>query len=500
MQVSLVGLIVCAGVLLTGYFCRAPLITGLVVSLAFGSTAFMTLTSLGGSSPLIYTFFAALLVTAVAARRRIWQDLGDVFGKIRPVWVLVSLMIYVAIGSWLFPRLFAGQTGTFVQSKTRQGVIEASLSPVSANISQTGYFILGGLTAIAICVLLLHKDRIGQVRRGFFLWCILHAGMGLIDLMGKLAGTGDLLLVIRTANYAMLTEQVQAGFFRIAGAYSEASAFGGVSLACLSFCYVYWRKTGSRLARWLSVLLLVLLLLSTSSTAYVSLAVLSLPVAFSVARSFLSGRVTVDEILMVVLLATGVCTVLAVSLYDEGILDPITQLIDSTVINKGSSASGQERAYWNTKSLQSFVDTSGLGIGFGSSRASSWPIAVVSQLGLVGSLMMTTLLVVVIRGLGRLKRYVDPETDAVVSSVRACALAGIVAGSISGGSADPGMVFFIALAVIAASRVRARRNRQALALRLSRHQSRNLSHDPAIPERAARLFGPAVGQNRFRPT
>jgi hypothetical protein len=426
MQVSFVGLTVCAGVLLAGYLCRSPLIIGLLASLAFGSTAWMTLSSLGGSSPLIYTFFAVLLVTAVAAKRKIWQDLGGVFGKIRPVWVLVSLMLYAAVGSWLFPRLFAGQTSVFVQSKTRSSVVEASLGPVSANISQTGYLVLGGLTAIALCVLLLHKDRIGEIRRGFFLWCFLHAGMGLLDLLSKLAGVGDVLRIIRTASYAMLTEAMQSGFWRIAGAHSEASAFGSVSLACLSFCYVYWRRTKSRIAQWLTVVLLVLLLLSTSSTAYVGLALLGLPVAFSVGRSVLSGRVDADELLMVALLSAGVLTVLAIGLYDEGILDPFVELIDTMVINKGSSGSGQERAYWNTKSLQSFFDTSGLGIGFGSSRASSWPIAVISQLGFVGSLMMAMLVAVVARGLGRLSPYVDAETDAVVSAVRPSALAGNV--------------------------------------------------------------------------
>ncbi|MER8752179.1 hypothetical protein NKH57_23415 [Mesorhizobium sp. M1050] len=480
MQVSPVGLIVCAGVLLTAIYCRAPLIIGLLASLAFGSTALMTLSSLGGSSPLIYTFFGFLLLAGVAARRRIWQDLGDAFGKIRPIWVLVGLMFYAVAGAWLFPRLFAGQTSAFVQSKTRHGVvIEASLEPVSSNISQTGYFILGGLTVIALCILLLNKDRMDEVRRGFFIWCILHVAMGLLDFVGKLAGAGDLLLVIRTANYAMLTEQVQAGFFRIAGAYSEASAFGGVSLACLSFCYVYWRKTGSRLARWLSAVLLVLLLLCTSSTAYVGLAVFSVPVAFSLARSFLAGRITTDEILIVGLLSAGVCAVMAIILYNERLLDPVIELIDSTIINKGSTDSGHERAYWNIKSLQSFADTSGLGIGFGSSRASSWPIAVVSQLGLAGSLMMAALLVVLIRGLGELRSYVDRETDAVVSSVRACALAAIVAASISSGTADPGIVFFIALAVIAATRVRARRNRHALARQLPGQQESSID-DPAV--------------------
>ncbi|WP_224517760.1 GNVR domain-containing protein [Mesorhizobium sp. CA8] len=486
MELSPVGFIVCAAVLLTAIYYRAPLIIGLIASLAFGSTALMTLSSLGGSSPLVYTFFGGLMVTGVAARRRLWQDLGDVFGKIRAIWVLSGLMFYAVAGAWLFPRLFAGQTSAFVQSKTRHGVvIEASLEPVSSNISQTGYFILGGLVVIALCILLLNKNRMDEIRRGFFIWCVLHVAMGMLDVAGKLAGTGDLLQVIRSASYAMLTDQVQAGFFRIAGAYSEASAFGGVSLACLSFCYVYWRKTGSRLARWLSGLLLVLLLLCTSSTAYVGLAVLSVPVAFSLARSFLAGRVTADEILIVTLLTAGVCAVMAIILYNERILDPVIELIDSTVINKGSTDSGHERAYWNIKSLQSFADTSGLGVGFGSSRASSWPIAVVSQLGLVGSLMMATLLAVVIRGLGGLRSHVDGETEAVVSSVQACALAAMVAASISSGTADPGIVFFIALAVVAATRVRARRNRQAFARQSHGYQnSPELIDDSAASRRA----------------
>src|SRR5688572_15387436 len=110
MQVSVVGLLVCAAILAVAYYCRGSLIIGLMASLAFGSTALMTLTSLGGSSPLIYTFFAATLVTAVAVRRRIWRDIGAVFGSIRPIWVLGGVMLYAVVGAWLFPRLFAGQT------------------------------------------------------------------------------------------------------------------------------------------------------------------------------------------------------------------------------------------------------------------------------------------------------------------------------------------------------------------------------------------------------
>jgi hypothetical protein len=256
---------------------------------------------------------------------------------------------------------------------------------------------------------------------------------------------------------------MEAGFWRIAGAYSEASAFGAVSLACLAFTYTYWRRTGWGPAKWLSVLLFGLVLLSTSSTAYVGLAVISIPVGLSLSSSFLSGRLGSNDIVIVAAVLVGLLAGLGLSLHDQGFFEPVERLVDRTIVNKTESGSGQERAYWNRKSLQAFPDTAGVGIGMGSSRASSWPIAVLSQLGLVGTLLMAILVVVVARGMGDLGKWADSETNAVVASVRASALAGIVAASLSGGSADPGIVFFIALAVISVSRVKARANRRAQA-------------------------------------
>lgn len=459
MQPSLVGLLVCGGILIVGYYARNLLIGSLVASLAFGATAFATLTFLGGSSPMICTLFAAVFVAAVAARRGIWRELGNVFGSMRPLWVLCCLMLYVVLGALLFPRLFAGHTSVFVQSTSRLAVIETALGPVSGNISQTAYFLLGGFAAVALSVVLLKSQSLEQVRRGFFLWCSLHVGMGLLDFFGKLSGAGDLLSPIRTANYAMLTNSSEGGFARIAGAYSEASAFGSVSLACLAFTYTYWRKTGSSLAQWLSAILLALIILSTSSTAYVGLTVLAIPVAIALTLALISGRLGSDDLLILGILATLVFVALAINLFDPSFFDPFINLIEATIINKGNSASGVERAYWNTKSLQAFTDTSGLGVGIGSSRASSWMIAVLSQLGFIGTLMMAMLVAVVARGTGSLRIWVAPETDAVVSSVRTCALAGLIAGSLVSGTADPGMLFFIALAVVSVSRVQARRNK-----------------------------------------
>src|SRR5690606_14613311 len=198
-----------------------------------------------------------------------------------------------------------------------------------------------------------------QVRRGFVLWCILHVAMGAIDLVGKNIGAGDLLLPIKTASYAMITGAVEAGFSRITGAFSEASSFGGVSVACLAFAYTYWRRTGSRRAQGLAAFLLFLTILSTSSTAYVALAILCVPVGLSIAASVFRGRIQGDEILIAALMVVAAVAIMGIGLFNADMLEPFVRLVESTVIDKAGSPSGQERAYWNLKSLQAFFDTSG---------------------------------------------------------------------------------------------------------------------------------------------
>ncbi len=463
MSASINGAVVFLGLLLLARFLKAPLIIGLLGSLAFGSTAIVTIASLGGASPLIYTCFGALLLVSVAARKQIWRDLGMVFARIPAAWLVCALGLYATASAIIFPRLFAGQTSAFVPSRMRGGVVlEVPLEPVSANISQTGYLLLSILIFIAFCIMLARSDNLAIVRRGFFTWCILNAAMGAMDIAGKLVGLGDILEPIRTANYSMLTDVEQAGFSRIAGAYAEASAFGAATLACLAFTLTYWRKTQSRFAFLLSAVLLVLLVLSTSSTAYAGALILSVPVAASVARSLLAGQLKRTDLQLMALTALGIVALLSIYLFDPRAFDPFVDLIQTALIDKPLSASGQERAYWNYKSFQSLFDTDGLGVGMGSSRPSSWAIAVLSQLGVIGTMMFASLLLIMTNGLGAAATKARLDERALTSSVRACALAGIVSASLAGGSADPGVIFFVSLAVIVTCRERALRGRDPL--------------------------------------
>jgi hypothetical protein len=454
MQLSLNGALVCAGLVLLGFFLRAPLIVPLFASLAFGATAIVNLPSLGGSSPLIYTLFVLLVILSVAVRRGIWADLGLVFARHQTAFIICALVAYACFGAFVFPRLFAGETSALVVVRSRGAgrVVEAPLGPTGGNITQTAYFVLSAVVYFAIRILLLQRENLQKVHSAFVAWASVHAALGIVDLAGKVGGVGDVLAPIRTASYSMLTEAEQGGFWRIAGGYSEASAFGGVTLACLAFTFAEWKASRSRSMLGLATTLFLLLLLSTSSTAYVALAVVMGVVSLSMGRSFLAGRLVTSDILLAAAGLIGVVAVLALYLYDSRMFDPIVKLFDVTILNKASSESGVERAYWNSVSLQSAVDTYFLGIGMGSSRASSWIVAVISQLGLVGVLAMAALVFVLSRGVGCPIRIADRKVFALHQGARAAALCGLVTGSLASGSADPGIMFFIALAVVSACR------------------------------------------------
>jgi hypothetical protein len=106
--------------------------------------------------------------------------------------------------------------------------------------------------------------------------------------------------------------------------------------------------------------------------------------------------------------------------------------------------------------MDAFMATSGIGIGLGSARASSWLVAVLSQLGVIGFSLIGVLTVFIVYGMRGVERNEDTmELITIANSVRASALASLAAFSLVGGNADPGVIFVIAVAVIAACRLAA---------------------------------------------
>lgn len=453
MQVSVASFVVLFGLLMLGRSLGSALIVGLVASCAFGSTAIATVTALGGSSPLLYNVFGAAIIISAIASRTAARDLAAVFNRTWVPWVVTGLILYACGSAVIMPRLFSDQTSTFSVSSTT-GFVEVALSPTSGNLLQTSYLVLFALTFVALSMLSTRTDATRAMCRGFFAWAAIVAAGGILDVGAKSAGLGDVLEIVRTANYAFLTNAEESGFSRINGTFSEASAFAGTALGALAFTYTYWRGCRSPGALILTVCLLLLLVFSTSSTAYIGLLILMVPFCLGTAWSLARGRDSWNTGVTLWLLVLLVSLALILLVARPEYLDSADRLIRSTLIDKANSESAVERSYMNQISVQNVLDTWGLGVGYGSSRSSSWFLAVLSQLGVIGSVLQLLLLAPFMRGMKNSARWGEapPNVAVLHDSLQACALALFVGQTISGTNANPGILFFTALAGVGACR------------------------------------------------
>jgi hypothetical protein len=62
----------------------------------------------------------------------------------------------------------------------------------------------------------------------------------------------------------------------------------------------------------------------------------------------------------------------------------LAKVFDAAVVRKASTSSFEERLYWNTVSLEGLRATGGFGLGVGSTRASSWFVALACGTGVIG--------------------------------------------------------------------------------------------------------------------
>lgn len=451
MEISIIGLLVCGLLLLVGRWFGSPVTIGLFASLSFGGTAFATLHAIGGSSPLIYTLFVMLFLALITLRRNFLRDLGAVFNENWVAWCMLILMVYVVAGAIILPRLFTNEMTVFIP--INGNIVERPLAPVSGNITQGAYFVLHGMIFFGFSILCAQRKNMRLLAAGFFMLAYVQATLGLFDIGGKILGISDILAPVRTASYVLHTKTEVAGFWRIAGGYAEASAFGATTLSIFAFMYAYWRQTGQYAAFFGAAILLMLLLLSTSTTAYVGLFLVSVPAALSLLISLVAGRTNTRDLVILVVGIVAVAIIMAMLLRNPNFFDPAVRLFETMVLEKPESASAWERFMWNAKALENAVASGGLGIGIGSSRSSSWLMSTVSQLGVIGSILMGALVYTVLLGLSGYKRsHADSELVALIAALRAYVFAMLVAASLGGSGAVPRVTFFIALAAVCVSR------------------------------------------------
>ena len=446
--------------LLIGRLVGDALLGGVFAAQAAGAVAVIGLPMLGGATPTLGATIAALLAARLVLDARGRDGAVALLRDSALAKLALAAFVWAAASAWLGPRLFAGETIALVPVDGR--IVERPLAPTSGNLTQTLYLLLSLSLFFVVAPIARRPGGARLLLRAGLAGCAANVALGLIDALGKASGAGDLLEPFRTAAYALLTNVQEGGFFRIVGGFSEASSFAGFSLAGLAFAYGCWRVSGARFAHALWLVQFGLLALSTSSTAYAGLAVLLATEAARLTLAGLRGRATRVDFAVSLGAWAGAVAALAIGIWASDWAQPYLDLLDKMLLDKATSESGLERMRWNQLSLDSFFATSGLGLGMGSSRASSWAAATLSQLGVVGFAMQTAL---------ALAPFVTPlppgagpdvaARRALHAGARAGAFGWLLALMISAGSADPGLPFYAFLGAVVGLSLHAPARRQA---------------------------------------
>jgi hypothetical protein len=353
-------------------------------------------------------------------------------------WLLVT-MVYGTITAYLMPRLFSGQTFAYA---VRPGLYSyaAPLEPTMSNLTQSIYFIGNFLCFFVLCGFASSHSGQKSLARAALACVILNLVFVVLDLATYSTNTSELLSFIRNSTYSTLSDSEMAGYKRIVGSFVEASSFGYWTLGYFAFTLSLW-LTGiaTSLTLSLSCLSFVALLFSTSTTAYVGLAAF-LFVQYVVTLTKLLFRSVGSQMMTFIVVAPFILSAVVVLIC---LSDPtsayVGDLLDTMVLNKMSTSSGVERSNWNSQAIQNFLDTFGFGVGNGSARASSFPIAVIASLGVIGSITYGLFLVTL---WFNQNSRADTTLVAVQTAARSACLAWLIAATASAGFIDLGLPFF----------------------------------------------------------
>lgn len=424
------------------------LISAQVVLCLFGATAAVSLPALGGASVTVPWFFSAFLIARAWLERPPSQPW---FHLSRPsLWILLTACWGLLV-TYFVPRWFAGsiEVLTVDRNSPVQELELMPLRPVSGHITQSVYALGGALAFVALrASIQRYPTGMARFRDAVLLLASLDCVSALLHLGEYYAGLPALLPYVRTGAYRVFSNYESAGLVRIQGTFTETAAFAAFTLPLFAFVAELWvRGERRRYSGAVAAGTLLFLLLSTSATAYAGLAGY---------LAFLSGvrlwkamfGQPIPRVTFLAAVALFLVSVAGIAYAFE--LRPaqaVGRFIEFTIFKKMDSPSGVERTIWNAHAWGTFLDSYGLGVGLGSSRASSFVLVLLSNLGFIGTFLFGGFVFEVLRSRS------STQSSPTVQAARQAVIASLIAAAISGAVYDLGLCFYAFCAAASCSGV-----------------------------------------------
>jgi hypothetical protein len=440
-----IGYIVILLGLLASYYSSRMAVATLCLAMLFGAAAAFQLPSLGGNSIQPSHLMLFFVLISVCLRPRVLDAaLKSIAYPSTGFW-FAAYIIFSIISAFFLPRIFAGATLVYSSARdasSTMSTVASPLQPGSSNFTLSVYM-FGDLICFAIVAGLARLGQARFVAQALIATAAACFGFAIIDIVGFFTNQSQLLDIIRNANYTMHTGETIGGFKRIVGSFPEASTYGAVALAFFSFTLLLWLERFP--GRWAGATALCLgatVLFCTSTAAYVAgLLIVSLVILFSL-KQLVSGRAGASHasfLIMTLLLVP--CTIVGLMLVPDA-WAALTDLANATFADKLDSQSGEERTAWNTLALISFIDTGTFGAGLGTVRTSSFLAALLSNLGILGTLLFALFLYKLLSAASA-SAYQDRQQNIIGVAALFASISQIISATIAGSSTDLGLLFSI---------------------------------------------------------
>lgn len=303
---------------------------------------------------------------------------------------LLLFALWGLVSCFLLPSFFAG---TPVDSP-RAGMDADAMAPLHWSLSNAAQGAYLGLSCIFVIYVVWESiDRL-QLERciAAFRWSgAFAAGVGAYQLAAHVTGLPFPTTFFNSnLAWAQLTNQTIGGAWRISATFTEPSAAGSYFVMWTSLLLV--STIDNEKATWSEWLLLLsglaMLALTTSTTGYITGAVVLLLLFGKQMSHLLVGGVIGRRVMLVIVILTFIFTLGILLLPHAG------QVLREAIWEKSQSGSGSHRTATAMHALYLVPQTFGLGAGLGSNRPSGMLFYLVSNLGIPGLLLFINMLYV----------------------------------------------------------------------------------------------------------
>lgn len=400
---------------------------------------------------LMFLFFIVLRLT-----------LGDRYPAQNMVLGVLAPFILVVIGALLssiiMPRLFEGEIMVWPQKLSGFFVL-TPLSPNSGNYTQDMYLIIdAGLTVTAAMYLtraptLLHH----RLLNSYYLSALLAVVIALWQFASNTLHIWfptDFFL--SNPGWAILTEESIGSIIRITGPFSEPAALAGYLAGAVSAsAWALLNGDKSRLTRSVFFSCLGVMLLTTSTTGYAALAILSTLLAIYtviVGTPRVRKRVILGAVGAAAVVAAGVVTIPLVA---PGLANDVV-IITNATLDKQSSSSYTDRTSTDHDSVQEMFESYGLGVGWGSNRSSSLGPGLCASIGVWGILGLLWYAGSVVSHVRIAHREATSEQPRIVMHACSAWLIGTLTATFLSGPSLSGPDFYLIMALLLGTAARVR--------------------------------------------